>query len=200
MGRSNSSSARRWMRRPWVLTSFRRMVGWFFMGVRVVRASCRRVLAMRIFLFPASLPLHRAHRLVTGRNFFLLSGETAHKAATMAARARGDHLGASVAVPSLGAIENKIDEFGGAGAMRDVLQPQWLARYLQESGNYDAGKVKQGFETFERLWSNPRWRRRCCSGKKLLASLRQWVKDSHKLNLSLSHLLEAYQPEPEVHR
>jgi hypothetical protein len=43
-------------------------------------------------------------------NLFLLSGETAHKAAALAASARADHSGESVAVPSQAEIEKKIDE------------------------------------------------------------------------------------------
>src|SRR5262249_41485150 len=124
-------------------------------------------------------------------NFFLLSGKTPYKAATTAARAREDFTGQAVTIPTLEEIEEKIDELSGMNDLREVVEPQWLVRWAGEDGIHDAGQLRQGQQAFQKLWSDPTWRRHCCPGKEVLKRLRQWLKETHKLNLSLRHLVEA---------
>ena len=135
-------------------------------------------------------------------NLLLMSAETLANAAAEAGQKRSQHTGMEVPVPSTADVEAKIDEVTGLNDIKNAFKPHWVCKWARQMkiDLNDEGQLKRGNDDFEKRWSDPEWRRRCCPGKEVLKQLRRWLQDEYGLSVGLSLLFKHYNPDPDLVR
>src|SRR5262249_45435420 len=95
-------------------------------------------------------------------------------------------------------VDKKIDEFTQSKDVFEAIENQWLFHWLQPDGMTDPGTLKTARDEFSKRWADPKWRRRCCSGKRVLAYMRWWLQEEWKISLSNNRLFAAFKPDEEL--
>lgn len=128
----------------------------------------------------------------------VLDGQTINAAAASVAEKREREVERDVPHPTADEINSKIDELSKSDEVRQPLYSAWLARWLDRSNARDAGAIAKAEREFEGLFADPSWRRKHCSGKKILRKLRRWLQETYDLTLTDDVLFGAYEPDNTV--
>ena len=86
-----------------------------------------------------------------------------------------------------------------AVAIRDRVRPHWVEHWLRRK-ELKNGEVANAEREFKKRWEDAGWRRRCCPGKDVLKTIRRWLQEQYKITVSLTNILNHYEPSDEVKR